>query len=95
MSVLLTSPRLLHFYKAWLDWATNGATEDQPFRREHGLCLNLAGFYSNGAPAELAEMTNQFEAVLGSFSVTPLELLTIYLDTTSGSCISALRGFSG
>lgn len=38
------SQALTDFYKAYLSWAESGAADNEPFKRDRGLCGNLCKF---------------------------------------------------
>lgn len=61
------SKELTAFYKAWLEWAENGAVDSMPFMRGIGLCDNMSTFLyndvalSNSQVSDFAhEMRQQF-----------------------------------
>lgn len=51
------SPDLIAFLKAWYEWATNGAPDNEPYSRLVGLCANCDDTH----PAAFPELEALFE----------------------------------
>jgi len=58
------SDDLIAFLKAWHDWATNGAPDDQPFCRADGLCGNALRIASGDFSAS-SKLYRELRAMFG------------------------------
>ena len=58
------SDDLIAFLKAWHEWATNGAPDEDPFERCDGLCDSVWNFYDRG-DLRCAEVRAELLAMFG------------------------------
>jgi len=57
------SPDLIAFLKAWYEWATNGAPQNDPFTRGTGLCWNAGIWQGRTGSYVHGDLTSSFGGV--------------------------------